>query len=189
MRQNIISLYQSYRYSQPSITIMSFNAYKQRVLRPVVCRPYQHELEKPPRQFCDFMNETNNRFCEICKIYLDGMSMDDVSYLKPEDLINLVPPENYRHKLLMTIMVRRYLYRRDDLTNGFDNSDNMSDNASIASTHSTCCKPILPLNNCVSSCKNSSNDRQEFACCNCDHVCTNPNCSHSCDNYTKILIK
>jgi len=55
------------------------------------------------------MNEEHNRFSEICRIYLGVLSMDDLKYLRPYDLINLVPKEKYDHKLLMTVMVRRYL--------------------------------------------------------------------------------
>ena len=60
------------------------------------------------------MNRVNTRFNQICSIYLPILTMDDVKYLEPTDLINMVPPKMYEHKLLMTIMVRRYLYRIDD---------------------------------------------------------------------------
>lgn len=102
---------------------MNFNITKYTGTKTAVFKPYQQELEKIPRQFCDYMNETNNRFNEICTIYLDGMSIDDVAFMKPEDLINIVPPENYRHKLLMTIMVRRYLYNQE-----YDNYHNDNHN-------------------------------------------------------------
>ena len=78
-----------------------------------VYRPYQHELGKVPGQFNDYINGVSNRFCEICNLYLDGLSMDDICYLRPEDLIDLIPRDQHRHRLLMTIMVRRYLYRLD----------------------------------------------------------------------------
>lgn len=80
-----------------------------------VHKPSKYEKEKVPRQICDFMSEKNTRFTEICKIYLDGMSLDDLPFLTAEDLINLVPSNQYKHRLLMTIMVRRYLY--NDYTN------------------------------------------------------------------------
>jgi hypothetical protein len=82
--------------------------------RPVVSKPIYQELEKPPQNFCDYMNSVNSRFSEVCKIYLDGMSIDDIKFMLPEDLINLVPQNQYKHRLLMTIMVRRYLYVDDD---------------------------------------------------------------------------
>ena len=56
------------------------------------------------------MNSVSGRFSDICHLYLDGLSMDDVKYLKPDDLIAIVPEHQHNHKLLMTIMVRRYLY-------------------------------------------------------------------------------
>lgn len=90
---------------------MSFRSYKQMTNDPLVLKPYQHELDRVPRQFSDYMNEQCTRFSEICKIYLEGMTLDDVCYMKPDDFINLVPREQYRHKLLMMIMVRRYLFR------------------------------------------------------------------------------
>src|ERR1043166_1872612 len=80
--------------------------------RPTVIKPFQQEIERVPERFCDYMNEENSRFNEICRIYLGALSIDDVRYLEPEDLINLVPHHQYEHKLLMTIMVRRYLYRK-----------------------------------------------------------------------------
>ena len=128
----------------------NFNAHKQKVVRSMVLKPYQNELDKAPRQFIDYMNEENNRFCEICRLYLDGLSMDDIQYLKPEDLIALVPREHYKHKLLMTIMVRRYLYRPDVEETVY--------------------------------CKSNKTDTYEYKCENCDHSCTNPECSHTCDN-------
>jgi len=82
--------------------------------RPSVIRPLQQELDRVPGRFCDYMDEENNRFNDICKVYLSALSMDDIKYLKPEDLINIVPQNHYEHRLLMTIMVRRYLYRAMD---------------------------------------------------------------------------
>jgi hypothetical protein len=80
----------------------------------MVHRPIHSEINKPPRQFCDYMNGTDNRFSEICRLYLDGMSMDDVKYLREDDFISLVPKDQYKHKMLMIIMIRRYLYRHDE---------------------------------------------------------------------------
>lgn len=67
-----------------------------------------------PNQVCDYMRTVNTRFNEICDLYLKGLSIDDLKYLEPHDLINLVPSEQYSHKLLMTIMVRRYVYPNNE---------------------------------------------------------------------------
>lgn len=96
---------------------MNFNSHKHRVAQPTVMKQVQQDLDRVPGQFSDYMNNQCTRFSEICKIYLEGMAVDDIRYMKPEDFINLVPEHQYRHKLLMTIMVRRYLYRSDDTIN------------------------------------------------------------------------
>ena len=83
--------------------------------------PYQQACERLPRQFCDFINEKTTRFNEICKIYLDGLTIDDMAHMSASDYINLVPPSQYKHKLLMTIMVKRYIFCNDtDSCNGTD---------------------------------------------------------------------
>lgn len=137
----------------------NFSAHKQSFGKTSVFKPQQLELNNPPRQFNDYMAGEDNRFCEVCRLYLDGMSMDDLKYLKPDDIINLVPPEHYKHKLLMTIMVRRYLCRSD-----------------CDDSNSSCCNPG----------KVEKTDTYQYSCDNCDHVCTNPNCSHSCADYAKL---
>lgn len=109
--------------------------------KPSVISPIQHEIERVPDRFCDFMNEEHNRFSEICKIYLGVLSMDDLKYLKPHDLINLVPKEKYDHRLLMTIMVRRYL------------------------SHLCPCDDKNEKNNKCSKCNHSCYNSK------CDHVC------------------
>ncbi len=163
----------------------NFSAHKQRVVRPAVFKPFQQEMDRVPRQFCDYMNEENCRFSEICKLYLEGLSMDDVRYLKPEDLITLVPRDHYKHRLLMTIMVRRYLYRPEGCetmyckpcrTDTFDSDVRSNDNKSCDSWSSD----------------NRSTDgrrqpKTEFSCDKCDHVCTNSECEHSCEDYVKIV--
>lgn len=173
----------------------NFSAHKQRVSRPAVFKPFQQEMERVPRQFCDYMNEENSRFSEICKLYLDGLSMDDVRFLKPEDLISLVPHDHYKHKLLMTIMVRRYLYRPDDCETVYckpgrsdvyekdnescDNrsNDNRSNDSRSVDTRSTDCAPAK----CIRQ------PKTEYSCDKCDHVCTNADCDHSCEDYVKIV--
>ena len=154
----------------------NFSAHKQQVKRPPgVYKPYQQELDKAPRQFNDYMNSVTGRFSEICRIYLDGLSMDDVKYLKPEDLISLVPDNQHGHKLLMTIMVRRYLYRLDDCETIYckpeksDEYDNKS-NDDVSSVS-------------ASSEKNGDN---VYSCEKCTHSCTKKNCKHSCDDYAVL---
>jgi len=139
---------------------MNYRAYKQ---DSMVMKPHHHELDRVPRQVSDFMNEQCNRFSEICKIYLEGMTIDDLCFMRPEDFINLVPDDQYRHKLLMTIMVRRYLFRPDGLELGRDHdiyTNIMRDN-----------------------------ENREYPCDKCSHKCLTPNCSHNCNEYAKIVTK
>ena len=143
----------------------NFSAHKQRVSKPTVMSSLCHEMDRVPGQFCDYMKEVNCRFSEVCNIYLDGLSMDDVKYLKPEDLIALVPKEHYKHRLLMTIMVRRYLCRPDECE-----SVCFRDSESESSSKRTCAKQKI-----------------EYTCNNCTHVCTISGCDHSCDDYIKIV--
>jgi len=85
-------------------------ANKQNIGKTSVSKPISQDVQKVPRQISDYISLKSNRFVEICTIYLDGMSMDDLPYLNPEDLIGLVPSNQYQHKLLMTILTKRYLY-------------------------------------------------------------------------------
>jgi len=167
---------------------MSFNAYKQRAARSMVLRPIHHELDRVPRQFSDYMNEHDkcNRFSEICRMYLEGMTLDDIQYMKPDDLINLVPHEHYRHKLLMTILVRRYLYRPDEC-------------------ETVCCRPdrgdIFIDTDSIDSCTSVDRDRTdcnhnhshehkcEYKCSTCNHVCNNSNCGHKCSDYSRLSVQ
>lgn len=182
----------------------NFSAYKQRVSRSAVFKPQQQELDRVPRQFCEYMNEENNRFSEICRVYLEGLSMDDVKYLKAEDLIALVPHDHHKHKLLMTIMVRRYLYRPDESDTVYckplktdnyerlDTMNNFSDHRSVDSRDSRdSCDSQEERNNSRSNdktkCVPIHHPKPEYSCDNCDHVCTNVECDHSCEDYTKIV--
>jgi len=138
-----------------------------------VMKPYHQELDRVPRQFSDYMNEQCTRFSEICKIYLEGMTLDDVQYMKPEDFINLVPDEQYRHKLLMTIMVRRYLFRLDE-------------------SETVCCKENsgdVYDDTSSSSCNDGKPELVCYACNKCNHVCMNVKCNHNCSDYAKIITK
>lgn len=98
---------------------MNYHGNKQK-MKSNVFPSQQYYLNDAPNQFCDYMKciSTGTRFDEICELYLKGLSMEDVKYLTPDDLICLVPQDHYKHKLLMTIMVRRYLYRNEDNTIG-----------------------------------------------------------------------
>jgi len=147
---------------------MSFNAFK-RANRSNIIRPIQQELERAPRQFCDFMSEQTTRFNEICCMYLEGMTLDDVMFMKPEDLIELVPPEQYRHRLLMTIMVRRYLFRPEEC-------------------ETICCKPPrCDTYSDIDSCGDRGGT--EYRCDSCNHVCRNSDCDHKCSDYTRINVR
>lgn len=91
-----------------------FSRYKQRQLNPAVISREQVDSCRLPEQLSDYMKGADTRFNEICEIYLDGLTISDLRFLQSEDLIHLVPPEQHKHKLLMTIMVRKYLFRDDD---------------------------------------------------------------------------
>lgn len=124
---------------------------KSRPPRSTVSRSYHQEIKEVPNQLCDYIASCNgNRFEEICNVYLKGLSMDDVRYLKPEDLIDIVPPEQHRHKLLMTVLVRRYIFNEND--------DNNIDSEYELDSY------------------NSSANK----CNKCNHVCYNIKCTHTC---------
>ena len=73
------------------------------------------EIIKTPSALSEYLAQENNRFTEL-SMYVDGISIDDLQYLKPKDLINLVPKEKHKHKLLMSVLVRRYLYRECEVS-------------------------------------------------------------------------
>jgi hypothetical protein len=162
---------------------MDYSANKRQFARPVIMRPIQQELEKAPRQFNDYMDAQCTRFNEICRLYLDGLTLDDVRYMKPEDLINLVPKTQYRHRLLMTIMVRRYLYRpaecetvycRDGKSDKFENYDSVSDYPTDTESRDSQKTPVQKV------------EKKVFSCNKCIHVCSNADCKHDCSEYAKI---
>ena len=87
-----------------------------RGVRKSVIQPKgDNEINKLPNQVCDYLKslEVGTRFDCICDLYLQGLTIDDLQYLKPEDLICLVPQEQHQHKLLMTILVTKYIYKSD----------------------------------------------------------------------------
>jgi hypothetical protein len=139
----------------------NFSLHKQMKVKPTVMKPIHLELNQVPERFCDYMNRENSRFSEICSLYLGAMSMDDIKFLKPEDFINLVPHNHYEHKLLMTIMVRRYLFKFNDCDDASIKDNASSDDASL-------------------------NSRVEYVCDKCAHSCRNSQCDHSCDDYMKL---
>lgn len=186
----------------------SFSANKQQVKKPI-----HQELDKAPRQFNDYMNSINGRFSEICRIYLDGLSVDDVKYLHPDDLIAIVPESQHNHKLLMTIMVRRYLYRPDEKCCQYTDSqytdcqytDCQYIDCQAANSRTIICTPnkgdtyendnssVCSVNSGYdtdSSVKSKTRKNDNIYACNkCTHMCKNPKCAHSCDDYVKIVQK
>lgn len=168
----------------------SFSVHKQFTKTSAVIKPYHQEIDKAPRQFIDYMNGICGRFTEICQIYLDGLSMDDIRYLTAEDLINLVPENQFRHRLLMTIMVRRYLFRPDDCETVYchpEKSDvyesiRCDDTSSSGSVFSECID--IPHRE-----RSVGGNNIVYACKKCTHTCSKPVCNHSCDDYKKIEIK
>jgi hypothetical protein len=123
-----------------------------------ISKPSKPDITIMPNQFSDFIAGNNCRFSEICRIYLHGLTIDDLKYMKPEDLINTVPPEHYKHRLLMSILVRRYLYKC--FNNTCSNTCNNSCNNSCCST-----------DNCNNTSNNTSNN-------NCNNT-SNNNCNSS----------
>jgi hypothetical protein len=102
-----------------------------------ISKPSKPDITIMPDQFSDFIAENNCRFTEICRIYLHGLTIDDLKYMKPEDLINTVPPEHYKHRLLMSILVRRYLYKcfNNTCSNTCNNSCCSTDNCNNTSNN------------------------------------------------------
>ena len=121
----------------------------------------QYKPDSIPMQFADYINQQSTRFSDICKIYLDGMNMDDVKYMCPEDLINLVPSKQYKHKLLMTILVRRYII------NDLDNDED----------HVKICKPEKRMCD-INDNDSSINDASD--CDKCSNECVTTKCNHKC---------
>lgn len=133
---------------------MSYLKTKSKPQRSTISKSYHQEIKEVPNQLCDYISSCNgNRFEEICNIYLKGLSLDDVKYLKPEDLIDIVPPEQHKHKLLMTVLVRRYIFNDNK-----DNTDTHTNNESETDSYNS------SINKCIK----------------CSHVCYNSKCSHSC---------
>lgn len=92
----------------------SYHRYKQRQLNPAIMNQSTADSRRLPEQFVDYMKAADTRFSEICEIYLECLTIDDIRFMEPEDFINLIPDEQFKHKLLMTIMVRKYLFRDDN---------------------------------------------------------------------------
>lgn len=51
----------------------------------------------------------DNRFDKIIQTYLSKLKNDDLNYLSQNDLIELVPIDKHEDRLLMTVLVKRYL--------------------------------------------------------------------------------
>lgn len=158
---------------------MSFSSFKRRSKHSAIIHPNKYDIDRVPRQFCDYMNNQCTRFDDICNLYLDGMTIDDVQYMLPEDFINLVPDEQFRHKLLMTIMVRRYLCRCDE-------NDTVYCKPDRCDTFIDTCTDTHTDNETIDE---SCSEKIEYKCDKCNHVCTNKKCTHKCSDYTKISKK
>ena len=92
-----------------------------RVVEGIVPRS-ELEARRPNDQIVDFLKAADdNRFSEVCDIYLQGLTFDDIKYLSAPDLINLVPEKQYQHKLYMTILAKKYIFNDlDELTSTHD---------------------------------------------------------------------
>lgn len=90
---------------------------KHRVIKPTVFSSSQTDASRLPDQVSDFMLSVDTRFNDL-RIYLDGLTFDDLRFLQPEDIISLVPASQHGHKLLMTVLARRYLYRDNNSSEG-----------------------------------------------------------------------
>lgn len=93
---------------------MSYHRYKHTKLRSNLIPKSDAEASRLPEQVADFISQADTRFDEVARLYLEGLTIMDLQFMQSEDLINIVPPEQYRHRLLMSILVRRYLFRDDD---------------------------------------------------------------------------
>lgn len=91
-----------------------FNRNKQSRLRSGLIPRSEAEAARLPEQVADYISLADTRFDEVAHLYLDGLTINDLQFMQPEDLINVVPPVNHKHKLLMSILVRRYLFRDND---------------------------------------------------------------------------
>ena len=75
---------------------------------------FSADAQRLPEQVADYICLADSRFDEVAKLYLEGLTISDLQFMQPEDLICVVPPDQHRHKLLMSILARRYLFRDDD---------------------------------------------------------------------------
>lgn len=92
----------------------NYHHYKQSKLRSGLVPRSAAEAARLPEQVCDYIKLADTRFDEVARLYLEGLTISDLQFMQPEDLICVVPPPQYNHKLLMSILVRRYLFRDDD---------------------------------------------------------------------------
>jgi hypothetical protein len=92
----------------------NYHSHKQSRLRSGLIPRSEAEAARLPEQVADYISLADTRFDDIAHLYLNGLTVTDLQYMEPEDLINVVPPGQHEHKLLMSILVRRYLFRDDD---------------------------------------------------------------------------
>ena len=99
--------------------------------KKLIFKPYEIDSCKCTNEtlLINYVKSIDNRFDEICDLYLSCLRIEDIEFLKPEDLICLVPSTQINHKALMTTLVRRYIYAECDDDDDSDCNDN----------NSTCC--------------------------------------------------
>lgn len=120
----------------------NYKRYKESKLNQSVISELEAGAKELPEQLADYMKLADTRFTEICDLYLKCLTIHDLKFMQPEDLICLVPEEQYKHKLLMTVLVRKYLFRDDDMNGELDIVDDINDhNHSHDHSNDHCCKP------------------------------------------------
>ena len=119
----------------------NYKRYKESKLNQSVVDDLKNSASDLPEQLSDYMKCADTRFTEICDLYLQCLTIHDLKFMQPEDLICLVPPEQYKHKLLMTVLVRKYLFRDDDMDGELDIVEDIDNNDSIDNGREKCCKP------------------------------------------------
>lgn len=115
----------------------NYQRYKHAKLRSNLIPRSDADTSRLLDQVADYIRQADTRFDEVAHMYLEGLTISDLQYMHPEDLINVVPPEHYSHRLLMSILVRRYLFRDDDEDCNFDITQPSRDVISDSSNHSS----------------------------------------------------
>ena len=92
----------------------NYQRYKQTKIRSHLIPRSDADASRLLEQVADYIRQADTRFDEVARLYLEGLTISDLQFMHPEDLINVVPPDHYQHRLLMSILVRRYLFRDED---------------------------------------------------------------------------